>query len=199
MRIFNIFMAVLIAQVFSSNTVFADDISKAENWFNSIKTYQAKFTQTSSDGSHATGKFSMRRPYLSRFEYDDPIPLTLITTKIWLHVDEEDRREVTSYPVSETPLALMLADPVRFRGQGFSTKSSTRDGIVSIIIEQQDGEAAGKVVMEFTAAPFALRRWIVTDANGITTAILLTNPKKGITLSNKLFVQTTYIDSNNGN
>lgn len=177
----------------------ADSITKAENWFNSLTTYQANFTQTSSDGSHAMGTFYLRRPHLSRFEYDDPIPLTLITSKLWLHVDEEDRREVTSYPVSETPLALILGDPVQLRGPDFSTTSLSKDGILAVVIEKDDGEAAGKVVLEFTEQPFELRRWIVTDANGITTAVFLTDPKQDHVLARKLFVPSDYPKSTSNN
>ena len=178
---------------------YADGITKAENWFNSLTTYQANFTQTSSDGSHAMGQFYLRRPHLSRFEYDDPVPLTLITSKLWLHVDEEDRREVTSYPVSETPLALILGDPVQLRGPDFATTSTSKDGILAVVIEKDDGEAAGKVVLEFTEQPFELRRWIITDANGITTAVFLTDPKQGHALARKLFVPSDYPETSSNN
>ena len=170
----------------------ADDITRAEGWFNKLTTYQAQFTQVASDGSNATGVFSLKRPYRSRFDYDDPLPLVLITSKTWLHVDEQDRREVTGYPLSETPLSLMLADPVRLRSPEVVTSSTAQDGVVYITIEQEDGEAAGKLVMEFSDQPFELRRWVITDANGITTSVLLSNPKKGLTLANKLFVPTDY-------
>lgn len=184
-----LFLAVLSASPASS-----DDIRKAEQWFNRLTTYQANFTQVSSDGGTATGVFSLKRPYRSRFDYDDPVPLVLITTKTWLHVDEQDRREVTSYPVSETPLRLILSDPVRLRHGDVSTSSEVKDGLVLVTIEQSDGEAAGRITMEFSQDPFDLKRWVITDANGITTSILLTNPKKGLKLANKIFTATEYPD-----
>ena len=195
-------MAVSMAMLticMGTSLAHADNIAKAENWFNRLTTYQANFTQTSSDGSHATGTFYLRRPHLSRFEYDDPLPLTLITSKLWLHVDEEDRREVTSYPVSETPLALILGDPVQLRGTDFTTTTSSKDGILAVVIEKDDGEAAGKVMLEFTENPFELRRWIITDANGITTAVFLTDPKQGHVLARKLFVPSDYPDTTSNN
>lgn len=197
--LFYIVIVVALAQLMGLRPAQADSITEAENWFNNLTTYQAKFTQVSSDGSHATGVFSMRRPYRSRFEYDDPVPLVLITSKTWLHVDEEDRREVTSYPLSETPLGLLLDDPVRLRSPDFTTSSGVQDGILFIAIEQEDGEAAGKIVMEFTQDPIELRRWVITDANGITTSVFLTDPIKGKKLANKLFVPTEYIDQSNNN
>jgi outer membrane lipoprotein-sorting protein len=183
---------VIIVQLLSLRPAMADDINKAEEWFNSLTTYQAKFTQVASDGSHKTGQFSLKRPHFSRFDYDDPDPLTLITTKAWLHVDEADRRQVTSYPINETPLALILDERVQLRETEVETKSEIRDGVILITLEQHSGLAAGKVVLEFSQDPFELRRWLITDANGITTTIFLSEPKKGITLSPRLFVPTNY-------
>jgi len=190
--LFYIIAIVLLAQILGLRPAMADSINNAEAWFNKLTTYQAKFIQVSSDGSHATGQFYLKRPHLSRFEYDGDIPLTLITPKSWLHVDEADRREVTSYPVSETPLALILGDPVRLRDADVETSSQVQDGIIIITLEKHSGEAAGKIVLEFTEKPFELRRWLITDANGITTSVLLSEPKKGISLAPKLFVPTDY-------
>jgi outer membrane lipoprotein-sorting protein len=190
---------VIFALFMTIKSADANDITKAENWFNDLTTYRANFTQTSSDGSHATGVFSLKRPYRSRFDYDDPIKLVLITSKIWLHVDDEDRREVTSYPLSETPLGLILADPVRLTSPDISTSSEVRDGLVLITIEQEEGEAAGKIVMEFSQIPFALRRWVVTDATGVTTSVLLTNPQKGLELANRIFSPSDYPNRASGN
>ncbi|MCE2516900.1 MAG: outer membrane lipoprotein carrier protein LolA [Alphaproteobacteria bacterium] len=199
MRIISPVLAGAGMAVVMVTSAWADDISRAEGWFNKLTTYQAQFTQVASDGSNATGMFSLKRPYRSRFDYDDPLALVLITSKTWLHVDEADRREVTSYPLSETPLSLMLADPVRLRSPDVITTSASQDGVIYITIEQEDGEAAGKLVMEFTDQPFELRRWVVTDANGITTSVLLSNPVKGLDLANKLFVPTDYPNASPGN
>ena len=194
--LFYIIAIVALAQIFGLRPAMADSIDRAESWFNKITTYQAKFIQVSSDGSHATGQFFLKRPHRSRFEYDGDIPLTLITSKSWLHVDEADRREVTSYPVNETPLSLILGDPVRLRDAGVETSAQTRDGVVLITLEKHSGEAAGKIVLEFSDKPFELRRWLITDANGITTSVLLTEPQKGMALPAKLFVPTDYSDQN---
>lgn len=188
---------VLLAQVLGMRPAAADDIAKAENWFNNISTYQADFTQVSSDGSNAKGKFSLRRPYRSRFDFDDPVPITLITTKVWLHVDDAERREVQSYPVSETPLRVILAEKINLRLPDVKTTTSNKDGVVTITMLQEDGEAAGRISLEFDEKPFQLRRWVVTDANGITTSVFLTNPIKGLDLPAKMFVPTNYPDQQN--
>lgn len=183
---------ILLALWLGIRPAAADPISEAEGWFNKLTTLEARFTQVASDGSYAEGQFYLRRPHRSRFEFDDPIGLVLITSNDWLHVDEIDERKVTSYPVGETPISAILADPVRLTGPDFTTAAETRDGIIRITLEKPDGEAAGKLVLEFTETPLELRRWLVTDANGITTSVLLSNLVKGRKLSAKLFVPSDY-------
>ena len=185
---------IFVTSLFFCGLARADDIARAESWFNELSTYQARFIQVSSDGSHATGEFSFRRPHLVRFDYDDPVMLTLITTELWLHVDDASEREVTSYPISETPLGLLLSDPVVFRGKDVSTRSRVEDGVVLVTLENDSAEALGRVVLEFTDSPFELRRWILTDSAGITTSILLTDSRKGLDLPGRLFVPTDYPD-----
>lgn len=188
-------ISAVLMLCFCIGTAHADVITKAENWFNNLTTYQADFTQVSSDGSNAKGTFSLRRPHRSRFDYNDPVPITLITTKLWLHVDDADSREVVSYPVSETPLRTILTDNVALRLPEVKTTTSSGDGITTITLEQKDGEAAGRISFEFNESPFELRRWVLTDANGITTSVFLSNPIKGLDLPAKMFVPTKYPDA----
>ncbi len=169
-------------------------IKKAEGWFNTIETYQAKFIQLSSTGDYAEGLFSLKRPYRSRFDYTNK-PLTIITTKIWLHIDNTDRKNVTGYPISQTPLRFIFNDPVKLTNPDIVTTAGTRDGIIFVKINQKQGLGAGRITLEFTEKPFALRRWIVTDGNKISTTVVLTNPQKGITLKPELFVPTNYANN----
>ena len=172
----------------------ANDLARAEQWFNDLDTMEARFVQVASDGSNSEGTLYFRRPFRSRFEYDDPIPLVLITTESWLHVDEQDQRQVTSYPISETPLAAILSERVRLTSPDFLTSTERAEGVVRVILDQTAGEAAGRLVLEFTETPFELRRWLITDANGITTSVLLSNMVKGRPMPPTLFVPTSYQD-----
>ena len=108
--------------------------------------------------------------------HHDGLPaLNLITTPIWLHVDQPDERLVTSYPISETPLSLILTDPVSLRPAGYETIVTERAGITQIAIHKDSGEGAGRLTLEFTTSPFQLRRWIVEDVAGIQTSVTLQN------------------------
>ena len=190
---------VVLAELLGMRTSKADELDRAEQWFNSLDTLEARFTQVSSDGSYSEGNFFLLRPYRSRFDYDDPIPLVLITTENWLHVDEQDQRRVTSYPISETPLKALLAETVRLTSPDFTTSSEIVEGVVRITIIHSGNTAAGELVLEFTESPFELRRWLITDANGITTTVLLSNMFKGRKIPAGLFVPNSYPNDPNSN
>ena len=40
----------------------SDDVTRAETWFNKIRTISADFVQVASDGTSAEGKLAFRRP-----------------------------------------------------------------------------------------------------------------------------------------
>ena len=101
--------------------------------------------------------------------------LQLITSKIWLHVDQPDEKSLTSYPVSETPLSLILAAKVSLRPDGYETKTFTSSpGVVQILISTEEGQGAGQLTLEFSDKPFQFRRWVVL-MRGVKTSVTLFN------------------------
>ena len=171
----------------------ADIVQQAEIWFAKVTTMRADFTQIASDGSTAEGKILMRRPSRLKITYDGVPALNLITTPVWLHVDRPDERRVTSYPISETPLSLILADPLSLRPAGYETIVTERaGGIMQITINKDSGEGAGRLTLEFTTSPFQLRRWIVEDVAGIQTSVTLQNMTFGLPVENAEFNLPNY-------
>ena len=171
----------------------ADIVQQAESWFANVTTMRADFTQIASDGSAAEGKIVMQRPSRLKITYDGVPALNLITTPVWLHVDQPDERRVTSYPISETPLSLILADPVSLRPAGYETIVTERaGGITQITIYKDSGEGAGRLTLEFVASPFQLRRWIVEDVAGMQTSVTLQNMAFGLPVENAEFSLPNY-------
>ncbi|MGB2259014.1 MAG: LolA family protein [Candidatus Puniceispirillaceae bacterium] len=178
-----------------SPAVRADAVQQAENWFANVTTMRADFTQIASDGSAAEGKIVMRRPSRLKITYDGVPALNLITTPVWLHVDQPDERRVTSYPISETPLSLILTDPVSLRPAGYETIVTARaGGITHIAINKDNGEGAGRLTLEFTDRPFQLRRWIVEDVAGVKTSVTLQNMAFGLPVENAEFSLPNYLN-----
>ena len=172
--------------------VRADVVGDAEDWFNKISTMQADFIQVASDGSTASGVIHLRRPHQMKIVYDLEEPLILLTTRIWIHVDRPNDRTVTSYPISETPLSLLLKKEVRLRSDAFTTSSNVENGIVRVLLAKEAGEAAGELTLEFTEKPFVLRKWTIRDAADVTTTVTLQNMRFGHQYENRMFARPDY-------
>ena len=174
----------------------ADEVTRAEAWFNKIKSIEADIVQVASDGTSAEGKLLFRRPSQMKITYrneDDGKGLQLITSKMWLHVDRPDEKLLTSYPLSETPLSLILAEKVSLRPDGYKTRiKPSSAGIVQILIAKEEGKGAGRLTLEFSEKPFQLRRWIIVDAAGIQTSVTLFNLNLDRPIPNAAFKIPSY-------
>ena len=192
-----IFLASLLVMLVSMPSIASDDVMRAETWFNKIRTVSADFVQVASDGTSAEGKLAFRRPSSMKITYGKGDELQLITTSVWLHVDRPDERLLTSYPISETPLSLILADKVSLWLDGYQTRIlPSIAGIVRIQIGKDDGEGAGRLTLEFSEKPFQFRRWIVLDAAGIETSVTLQNIVYDQPIANEVFRLPEYSDRN---
>ena len=167
-------------------------IQRAEQAISKISTLQAKFLQVSSDGSVGEGVLYFRRPTQLRLEYQNPNTLTLITSRVWLYVDDKIVKSVQAIPLGQTPLSPLLKKTVSFRSEEFATSASARDGIAVISMRKEDGDAAGQLDLEFDTDSWQLRRWVITDLLGVKTAVTLQNPVYGAALANRLFGVPSY-------
>ncbi|MEC7210903.1 MAG: outer membrane lipoprotein carrier protein LolA [Pseudomonadota bacterium] len=194
------FMAALVMAGFGTVATAlgtaGEPVSQAEAWFDGISTMKADFTQVASDGTAATGELHLRRPHRMKIIYDLDEPLILLTTPVWLHVDRPDDRRVTSYPIRETPLSLILREQVQLRSSDFETRHTVRNGITEIVLIKDTGEGAGELTLEFTNQPFELRKWTIRDAADVTTTVTLQNMRFGHSYENKFFAKSVYPEEN---
>ncbi len=187
---------IYVGVIFAGSATAADDVTRAEAWFNKIKSIEADFVQVASDGTSAKGKLLFRRPSQMKITYrnkDGGKALQLITSKIWLHVDRPDEKLLTSYPLSETPLSLILAAKVSLRPDGYATRiKSSSAGVVQILVAKEEGDGAGQLTLEFSKKPFQLRRWVVVDAAGVQTSVTLYNLAFDTAIPNVAFKLPSY-------
>ena len=167
-------------------------IARAEQAITELTTLQAKFIQISSDGTIGEGQVYFRRPFQLRLDYTNPETLSIVTSRIWVYIDDKIAQTVEAYPVSETPFAPLLEQTVSFRSEQVKTSARLENGIASIQLEKDTGEGAGRLTLEFDAGAWQLRRWVITDALGVTTTVTLQNPVYGGSLNNRLFGVPSY-------
>ena len=167
-------------------------IARAEQAITEMTTLKAAFIQVSSDGSVGEGRLYFRRPHQLRLDYENPATLSIVTSRIWVYVDDKIDKFVQAIPVSETPFAPLLSKTVNFRSQDVRISASLESGIASVRLDKETGEGAGRILLEFDASSWRLRRWVITDALGISTTVTLQNPVYGEKLANRLFGVPSY-------
>lgn len=102
-------------------------------------------------------------------------------------------KELQRFPLSATPLNLLLQDDVDLRGSGAVKLIEQSKDFVRLHLEDPEGKVPGSLMLIFEKNPMALKRWITTDAQGQKTTVILENMKQGGNYPRRLFVITDEI------
>ena len=156
-------------------------------YLNGIRTAAGGFTQVNADGSVSTGNVYIKRPGRIRFEYADGNSLFLAGGGQVAVFDAASNEGPQRFPLSETPLSIILAENVDLSRAGMVT-GHTSDG-TSTIVTAQDPQHPdyGAIQLVFTAAPVELRQWIVTDGSGTQTTVILNDMRTGVLIGDRAF------------
>ncbi|ATI42764.1 cell envelope biogenesis protein LolA [Pacificitalea manganoxidans] len=158
------------------------------NYLNSFQTAQGEFTQINADGTISTGQLYLKRPGRMRFEYAAPDNSLVMAGGQQVAVfDGKSNTGPEQYPLSRTPLSIILAQNVDFSRSGMVT-GHTSDGKTTTITAQDPAHPEyGNIQLKFTANPVELRQWIVTDDSGTKTTVVLGDLRKGVNLGSTMF------------
>ena len=178
-----VFAAMLALPAFAQAIPLAE-ISRS---LNSIGTAQADFTQVNADGSMATGKIYIKRPGRVRFEYSSDKSLVLASTGSVAIFDPKSNQPPTQYPLSRTPLSLILADNIDLSRARMVTGQTSDGKTTTVIAQDPDHPDYGTIAMVFTPNPTQLRQWVITDGAGKKTVVILGDMATGMDFPNRLF------------
>jgi len=163
-------------------------LQKVQDYLNGIGTVQARFVQTSSNGSYAEGNLYIERPSRMRFEYDPPVPLLIIANGSTMALYDKELKQVSQIPIWETPLWFLFKDKIELADKLVLTDLTYGQGAVNITIQEEQAEGnLSSVKLTFSEAPIELRRWEVVDAQGVVVQTGLMNPSYGVSLNGDLF------------
>jgi outer membrane lipoprotein-sorting protein len=170
-------------------------LNQLSAYLNKLTTAEAEFTQVNGDGSIATGKLFIRRPGRVRFEYAPPDKNLVLASGGQVAIfDAKSNQPPEQYPLSRTPLNLILAQDVNL-GRAKMVVGHSEDGPTTRV-RAQDPEHPeyGSIELVFSASPVELRQWIITDDTGNQTTVILGEMKKGATYPPSLFNITVETD-----
>jgi len=176
------------AAVPKPGTVAAAHVAKIETYLSGMKSLRANFVQLEPNGGSSSGNLYYLRPDMMRLDYDAPNPV-LIVANGW-QVIYHDRKldQVSHLLASQTPLAFLLKKKVKLSGDVTVTSVEEQESEILLTLEQTDEPELGQVELAFAKQPLELRRWAVTDAQGLTTHILLERAEVDSKIDKKLFL-----------
>ena len=168
----------------------AEQLSLGEisGYLNKLRTAKGDFTQINDDGSISTGTVYIKRPGKVRFEYNAPDSgLVVAGANTVVIYDKKSNQPAETYPLSRTPLSIILADNVNL-GRARMVTGHSYDGTATTVTAQDPANPQyGNIQMKFTDNPVQLRQWIINDGNGSSTTVVLGDMQVGGNLSNSLF------------
>lgn len=163
-------------------TAFAQQLSLGaiSEYLNALRTATGEFTQINADGTISTGTIYIKRPGRMRFEYNPPERALVIAGGGSLAVfDPGSNTTPERYPLSETPLSIILARNVDFTRARMITGHTSDATTTTITAQDPDHPEYGNIQLVFTASPVELRQWIITDNGGNQTTLILGDLTKG--------------------
>ncbi|HEY9549211.1 MAG TPA: outer membrane lipoprotein carrier protein LolA, partial [Kiloniellaceae bacterium] len=162
-------------------------VARVERYLNDIQTLQGRFVQVSSNGAYAEGDIYLDRPGRLRFDYDPPSPVLIIANGLSLLYYDEELKEATFLPLWETPLWFLIREEVRFDENVDIVAIEEALGTLRITLRDPDAPDGGEVTLVFADEPLALKKWELTDPQGIHTQVSLINPVYGEAVDPGLF------------
>ena len=179
--------AALVLAAWPALAQNAADLLRISNYLNGLGTLQGNFVQVGPDGDLSEGTFYLRRPGRMRFEYEPPNRALIIADGVWVGVCDPQVQTVDRFPLSETPLDLLLRDRVDLRKEGAVKSIERSSGQLRVKAIDPDAADQGSITMVFADNPLELRQWIVVDNQGLTTTVALSETRSNVKLGGELF------------
>lgn len=164
----------------------SDAAQRIADHFSGIETMTGEFVQFGPRGEQTGGKFFMQRPGKIRFNYDGKSGFRVIADGKSVSIENKKMNTMDLYPLSKTPLKMLLADRIDLSGD--TVKSVEEDDDLTTI-KLSDKQVFGKatITMMFDPKSYDLRQWTITDAQGKDTTVMVFNVRQGVALDQSMF------------
>ncbi|UWQ96013.1 outer membrane lipoprotein carrier protein LolA [Rhodobacteraceae bacterium M385] len=184
-----------------TSAAFANAIPLADlsAYLNAMQTAESPFTQINSDGTVSTGTVYIHRPGRVRFDYDGDDLLVMAGGSQVAIFDGRASGPPEQYPLSETPLRIILERNVNL-GQSGMVSDHTFDGTATRVVARDPQRPnVGSIALVFTPNPIELRQWVITDEGGAQTTVILGALRQGGSIPASYFSIPQEINARNRN
>jgi len=151
---------------------------KIADHFSGVRSMSGEFVQFGPRGEQTGGKFFLERPGKIRFNYEAPSNFKVISDGQSVVILNSKMRTSDLYPLSKTPLKLLLDDRIDLSGN--KVKSVTEeDDLTTIKLSDKQVFGNSTITMMFDPKSYDLRQWTITDTQGKDTTVMVFNVKVG--------------------
>jgi outer membrane lipoprotein-sorting protein len=156
-------------------------------YFNSFSLMEGQFIQFGPSGEQSEGVFFLSRPGKIRFHYRPPSRLDVISDGSSVAIKDGKTNTQDLYPLSKTPLRYLLGKRIDLTSSSIVSAIKEEQDLIALVILEKSAFVEGKLTLIFDKKTFALRRWVVTDAQGLNTSVDIFNITTGKAQDPNLF------------
>ena len=169
----------------------AGDLAAVQAHLRAVRTMSADFVQTDAKGRAVSGTLQLKRPGHVRFQYQKGVPLLVVGDGKALTMIDYQVRQVSRWPIGNTPLALLL-DPDRDITRFARTIPSGDAGQLLVAGADPKHREYGSITVAFRRAAgmpggLVLEGWTVTDAQNARTTVRLANQHFNVPIGDNAF------------
>ncbi|MGB3502981.1 MAG: outer membrane lipoprotein carrier protein LolA [Mesorhizobium sp.] len=175
-----------VSPVAQASAAAADAAQKIANHFSSVKTMSGEFVQFGPRGEKTGGTFMIERPGKIRFNYEAPSNFRVVSDGKQVLILNTKLRTADMYPLSKTPLKLLLDDQIDLSGKKLLKVTEDPD-LTTIVLQDKSVFGDSRITLMFDPKSYELRQWTVTDAQGKDTTVMIYNLQQGVKLDSKQF------------
>lgn len=174
------------ALVAPAHAAASETAQKIADHFASVRTMTGEFVQFGPRGEQTGGKFYIERPGKIRFNYDGSSGFKVISDGQSVVLDNKKMNTMDLYPLSKTPLKLLLDERIDLSGNKVRSVKE-EDDLTTIQLADKSVFGNSRITMMFDPKSYDLRQWTITDAQGKDTTVMIFNVRQGVKIDQDLF------------
>ncbi len=168
-------------------------LGEVQSYLRETRSLKARFVQRSPTGAEVAGDLYLAKPGRIRFDYGDAAPLLIVANGEVLSMVDTEIGQVTRWPVSDTPLRVLIGDSVDLAAYGASVEVAPGgiDDLVALNASDPNRPELGEISLYFLRdledGGLDLVSWSVIDAQGRLTSVQLHDVEKNVALDADLW------------
>lgn len=163
-----------------------DSAQRIADHFSKVATMTGEFVQFGPRGEQTGGKFFIQRPGRLRFNYEPPSAYRVIADGKNVVIDNSKLNTMDMYPLSKTPLKLLLDERIDLSGKRVKSVREDAD-LTTIQLADRQFFGNSTITLMFDPKSYELRQWTITDPQGKDTTVMIFNVQQGVKIDQKLF------------